>query len=100
LRLERESVDRPVGGDVEPVVGCYERLKMVQAAHFLRRRGELFAGVAAESVQPVVALSADDPYNRIIRAGIGGRDDRRTVAFCGAAPGGFDRWRRLRANPQ
>src|SRR5208282_3105035 len=47
-RSERECIDRPVGGDVQPVVAGDEGLEMVQTAQLLRRRGERLAVIAAE----------------------------------------------------
>jgi hypothetical protein len=43
---ERECVDRVVGGDIKPVFGGDERLKMVQTAHCLRRSCERLAAEA------------------------------------------------------
>ena len=57
---ERECVDCVVGGDIKPVVGGDERLKMVQTAHCLRRSCERLAAIGPERVQPVVALGAHD----------------------------------------
>ena len=56
---------------------------MVQTAHRLRRRCERLAVVGPERVQPVVALGAHDPYDRI-RAAIGRRYDGRAGAGDGS----------------
>ena len=42
--LKSEGVDLPGGGGIEQVAGGDERLKSVEAAQMLRRRGEQFAG--------------------------------------------------------
>ena len=57
---ERERVDRVVGGDIKPIFGGDERLKMVQTAHCLRRSCERLAAIGPERVQPVIALGAHD----------------------------------------
>ena len=61
---ERECVDRVVGGDIKPVFGGDERLKMVQTAHCLPRTCERLAVIGPERVQPVVVLGIHDQYDR------------------------------------
>jgi hypothetical protein len=82
---ERECVDRVVGGDIKPVFGCDERLKMVQTAHCLRGSCERLAAIGPERVQPVVALGAHDQYDRI-RAAVGTRPS--IGNFCFGTPRG------------
>jgi hypothetical protein len=96
---ERECVDRVVGGDIKPVFGGDERLKMVQTAHCLRRSCERLAAIGPERVQPVVALGAHDQYDRI-RAAVGCCYDRRAGVGDGTAPGGLDHRRGVDANFQ
>jgi hypothetical protein len=57
---ERECVDRVVSGDIKPVFGGDERLKMVQTTHCLRRSCKRLAAIGPERVQPVVTLGAHD----------------------------------------
>jgi hypothetical protein len=96
---ERECVDRVVGGDIKPVFGGDERLKIVQTAHCLRRSCERLAAIGPEGVQPVVALGAHDQYDRI-RAAVGCCYDRRAGVGDGTAPGGLDHRRGVDANFQ
>jgi hypothetical protein len=96
---ERECVDPVVGGDIKPVFGGDERLKMVQTAHCLRRSCERLAAIGPERVQPVVALGAHDQYDRI-RAAVGCCYDRRAGVGDGTTPGGLDRRRGIDANFQ
>src|SRR3984957_7738055 len=96
---ERECVDRVVGGDIKPVFGGDERLKMVQTGHCLRRSCKRLATIGSERGEPVVALGAHDQYDRI-RAAVGCCYDRRACVGDGTAPGGLDHRRGVEANFQ
>src|SRR5438874_5020129 len=79
LTSKREGVERIVRSNVEAIVARQQSLEVAQTGHgFLGPAAgeQRLAVVAAETVQPIVALGPDDPDNGV-RPPVRGRDDRR-----------------------
>src|SRR5438094_9618088 len=61
---ETECVNAFVGADIQAVLRRYQRLKVMEPTQCFAGHDRL-SGIAAERVEPIVAFSAKDPYNRI-----------------------------------
>jgi hypothetical protein len=61
---ETECVNAFVGADIQAVLRRYQRLKVTEPTQCFAGHDRL-SGIAAERVEPFVAFSAKDPYNRI-----------------------------------
>ena len=55
----------PIGADIEMMVGRDQRLEVTKATHPFGTSEDLRAGVASESVQAIVTLRADYPYDGV-----------------------------------
>jgi hypothetical protein len=66
LRSESKGINPAVGTHVETISGGDQGLEMTKALHggTRTRREQRLAGIALESMQPVVAFGADHPNNR------------------------------------
>src|SRR6266700_251825 len=64
-RRQAKGIEPAIGADKEMPVGGDQRLEMAQAGDERRAGEQYLAGIAAKAVQPVVALGAEDPDDRI-----------------------------------
>src|SRR5690242_19911564 len=96
LRLsKREGIEAAIGADIEPVARREQGLEVSQPGHRIAGAAagkQRLTVVAAITVQPSVALRAEDPNDRV-GAAVGRRDDRRALAAQRATPGGGKRRR-------
>jgi hypothetical protein len=61
---ETECVNSPIGGNIQTILDCDQRLKVTETTQWFTGI-EWLAGIAAECMQSVVAFGAEDPDNRI-----------------------------------
>jgi hypothetical protein len=62
--LKNEGINPPVGADIQAILARYQGLEVAKSTHHLASENWL-AGVAAKSMKPIVALSADNPHDGI-----------------------------------